>query len=744
MPDPSLTWVTILQLLGAGVVWGFCASHWLWWRGERRDVGALWALTSTAVIATELLLGGLQPMTGPGALVDTVQLVRVALVAAIVLLALPTMRALADGPAVRPWVIVTGALLVLRLTWSVLAVLPEDTLPWLPSVVLEPEVGVATLLAPIGVVVFYLVTAAGNRSITARGLTLVVGGTVSVVALTLGSALPDSSAGPALVGLWPLPLAVVLEVFALRQMRRAQRHAGRQRLRHDAIARLSNTAWFVKEPETLLLRARDIARELLGDPSLEGSLRTLSHGRFVAELYSPDENAHRSPEARAFLLDLAQIVSAAAERHALAHRLSRTAFTDALTGLPNRHSVDKQLAETLEQANVERTRVALVYVDVDGFKAVNDRHGHARGDDLLVRVGHFLRGQCLDGWFVGRLGGDEFLLVVPRAPADADLLALARTLRSTFTALGPAETLDARLTVGVAAWDPGDVIDPDGLMRHADTAMLEAKRTASGYRVFDRALRRRVASERHRRLELEEAVREEKFTAYFQPVADSLTLEVVAVETLARWEHHGRLLLPADWLPLAEDSGLIVPIGLSVLRQARRALERFQLPVAVNVAARQLAEPDFLEQVSEAWGDAFWEHLTLEITESTILRTASAVPALEELRARGARIALDDFGTGYSSLARLARLPVDVLKIDRSFVKEAGTERGRAVLRTIVELARSHDLDVVAEGVEGVDELTALVALGVPHVQGNMLGRASATVPIRGPRPRPLVPRSTF
>ncbi|MGN8245533.1 putative bifunctional diguanylate cyclase/phosphodiesterase [Cellulomonas soli] len=743
MLEPSLTWVSILQLLGAGVVSGFCASHWLWWRGEQRDVGALGALSSSAVIAAELLRGGMLPMIHSPALTTGVELVRVLLVAAIALLALPTTRALTEGPPVRAWLLVTGSLLVVRVAWSALAALPAEATSAVPDMVLRPEVGVATLVIPIAVVVGYLAVASGSRSMSARGLVLVIGGTVSVVALTLGTAMPDSSAGPALLGLWPLPLAVVLEVFALRRMRRTQRRAVRQRQLHEAVARLSNTAWFVKEPETLLARAVDTARELLGDPTLEGSLRTLSHGRFVAELHSA-EGTHRSPAARSFLLDLAQIVSAAAERHALAHRLSRTAFTDALTGLPNRHAVDQHLAETLEQANVERTRVALVYSDVDGFKRVNDTHGHARGDDLLVRVGDFLQGACQDGWFVGRLGGDEFVLVVPRAPADNDLLALARALRHDFGALGPAETLDAQLTVGVAAWDPGDVIDPDGLLRQADTAMLEAKRTASGYRVFDRALRRRVASERHRRTELEDAVREERFTAYFQPVADARTLEVVAVETLARWDHHGRMLLPADWLPLAEDTGLIVPIGLSVLRQARRALERFQLPVAVNVAARQLAEPDFLEQVSEAWGEAFWEHLTLEITESTILRTSSAVPALEALRARGARIALDDFGTGYSSLARLARLPVDVLKIDRSFVKEVSTERGRAVLRTIVDLARAHELDIVAEGVEGVEELTALVELGVPHVQGNMLGRAAATVPIRGPRPSALVPRSTF
>ncbi len=272
-------------------------------------------------------------------------------------------------------------------------------------------------------------------------------------------------------------------------------------------------------------------------------------------------------------------------------------------------------------------------------------------------------------------------------------------------------------------------------MRHADTAMLEAKRTHAGFRVFDRVLRRRVEADRQQRAALESAVSGGHFTAYFQPIVDAHTLEIVQVEALARWDHHGHLILPADWLDLAEESGLIVPIGLSVLSQARQALERFQMPVAVNIAARQLAEPDALAQIETAWGDAFWEHLTLEITESALVQTTSAIPVLSELRARGAQIAVDDFGTGYSSLARIARLPVDQLKIDRSFVRDMGTDRGAGVVRAIVALAQTHGLDIVAEGVETPDQLTALIEMGVTRVQGNFLGRAAPGIPVRGPRP---------
>ena len=190
--------------------------------------------------------------------------------------------------------------------------------------------------------------------------------------------------------LWAIPLAVGIEVLALNRLRDAQDVAARQNRMRDALARLANSAWFVKDADGLLLTARDEARTILRDPSIEGSLRPIARDRFVTELFSSDKVEH-APQARTFLIDLAQIVSAAAERYQLSERLHVTAFADPLTRLPNRRAVEEHLLAMLERANVERTRVSLIYCDLDGFKRVNDSFGHAHGDALLVRVSDYLR-----------------------------------------------------------------------------------------------------------------------------------------------------------------------------------------------------------------------------------------------------------------------------------------------------------------------------------------------------------------
>lgn len=716
-------WVTVLQLLVSGVVAGFCVLHWLWRRGEGAGpTGAAWSMAWSGVVAMLLLVGGLFPLVPVGVPRDTVEHLHGLLVSAFLLVALPATRAIGRGPVVRWWVAVAAVLLVVR-TAAPFVPVPHASL-----------VEAAGLTGAILTVVVYVIVALGRTRLGRLGTLLVVAGVESVAILLTGVLLPDPVVAPVLTALWAVPLAVGLEVLALRRLVRAQDTAARQHRMRDAVASLSNAAWFARDAERLLLAARDSARDVLGDPTIEGSLRPIARGRFVAELFGA-EGTELDHHARSFLVDLAQIVAAAGERYHLTDRLRATAFSDPLTELPNRRAVEQHLVDVLDQANVERTRVAVVYCDVDGFKRVNDELGHARGDALLARVADHLRATVRgEDILVGRLGGDEFVAIVARAPEDAELVALARAVRDGFEDRST-RGRPTRLTVGVATWVPGDVVDPEALVRHADTAMLEAKRSGSGFRVFDRALRRRVEADRLQRVALEEAVALDQFTAHFQPVVDTSSLEVLQVEALARWNHHGHLVLPADWLELAEETGLIVPIGLSVLRESRRALERFQMPVAVNVAARQLTEPDALEQFETAWGDAYWEHLTLEITESALVQTGQAVPVLSELRARGARVAVDDFGTGYSSISRLGRLPVDVLKIDRSFIRELGTERGRGAVRAIIALADNHGLDVVAEGVETAAQLTALVDLGVRQVQGNFLGRATPSLPVRGPRP---------
>lgn len=725
-------WTTVLQFLAAGLVGGFCVLQWVWWRGALRSDGSTWALVLSVTMAALVLAAGLHGLAPAGDAREGLAFVHAQLVGVIALLALPATRAFGGGgPRLRPWVVVAVAVLVVR---AGLWFLPLGPVADLDSPTGRP-LAVALLFVVLAVSVGYVVAALGRTRLNPLGWLLVAAAGTSLAALTVGVLLAGAPLGALLSSLWPLPLAVGLECLASARLRRAQVTARRREQMRDALSAVTNNAWFHRDADALLVQARDAAREVLGDPTIEGSLRPLQRDRYVADLFPADPDV-LAPHERTFLIDLGLVVSTAAERYTLTSRLSRAAVTDTLTGLPNRRAVDTYLLEVLERAAVERTRVSVVYCDIDGFKDVNDREGHAAGDDLLRRTADYLRTWVDDETYVARLAGDEFAVVVSRAPGDDDLAEIARRVRSGFgarvgTVAGP------RLTCGVATWNPSDVVDPDALLRHADAAMLEAKRTASGHRVFDPALRARAEDARRMRVALERAVDEDRITAYFQPIVDTATLEVVGLEALARWHEGDDFVLPEHWLSLAEQSGLIVPIGRSMIRQARRALDRHQMPVAVNLSARELHEQDVLERIDAAWQGGPWEQLTIEITEGTMLRTASAVPVLSELRARGARIALDDFGTGFSSLARLARLPVDVLKIDRSFVREVRTPRGAGPVRAIVALAEHHGLDVVAEGVESAGDLQVLIELGVPQAQGNFVGRPAPGLPVRGARPQP-------
>ncbi|MCC2333218.1 putative bifunctional diguanylate cyclase/phosphodiesterase [Cellulomonas wangsupingiae] len=725
-------WTTVLQFLAAGLVGGFCVLQWVWWRGALRSDGSTWALALSVAMAALVLVAGLHGVVTRPDLHDALAFLHGQLVGAVAVLCLPAVRALGGaGPRLRPWVAVAVAALLLRAAlWPV--TVGDARVLGLP---VGRGLAVGLLLAVVALAVTYLAVALGRADLTPLGWLLVGAGTVSLATLAAGMLLPGEPVGALLASLWPLPLAVGLESLAAVRLRRAQLMDRRRAAMRDALSSVTNTAWYHRDPAALLVRARDAAREVLGDPSIDGTLRPLQRDRFVVDLF-PEEPDRLAPHERTFLIDLGLVVSTAAERYALTDRLSRAAVTDPLTALPNRRAVDTHLLEVLERAAVERTRVSVVYCDIDGFKDVNDREGHGAGDDLLRATAQYLRTWVDADTFVARLAGDEFAVVVSRAGSDDTLADLARRLRTGFgTAVGRAS--GPRLTCGVATWTPSEVVDADALLRHADAAMLEAKRTASGHRVFDPEMRARAEDSRRVRAALERAVAEDRITAYFQPIVDTRTLEVVGLEALARWHEGDSFVLPEHWLGLAEQTGLIVPVGRSMIRQARRALDRHHMPVAVNLSARELHEPDVLERIDEAWSGGPWEHLTIEITETTMLRTSSAVPVLSELRARGVRIALDDFGTGFSSLSRLARLPVDVLKIDRSFVREIRTPRGAGPVRAIVALAEHHGLDIVAEGVESAGDLQVLVELGVPQAQGNFVGRPAPGLPVRGARPRP-------
>ena len=726
------SWLTIVQCLMAGVVVGLVVVEAGAWRGDPRRSEGRWASWWALTLGAVCLLNGLY-----GVLTEAderaVLFARFVAFAAAVILALPTVRACTSGPTVR----VAGTAL---LAWFAAAGVLWWTSPLLLTGVRPDALPVygpllpAVELVPITVVGLYVFRAVRGLEVTTAGAVMAGGAVLAVIGVVASSALPAAPATELVRGLWVVPLVAGLEVLATARARAVRRAADQRARMRDAIASVSNAAWLAHDPVDLLETARLQCQEVLGDPSVRGTLRPLSRDRYVTEFYSADGRP-MLPDEQTFLRDLARVVSNAAERHALTGKLREAAFTDALTGLHNRPALDRRLTAVLDKAEVECTRVAVLFCDLDGFKHANDLRGREWGDRLLRRVAGQLTDVVGAEAFVARHGGDDFVVVIERAPDDTELLALARRVHRRFDYLKH-RVPTTPLTVGVAAWRPGEVKDVDALVRGADLAMVAAKRSGKGAAFYDDALRSEFHERTTKRYELEAAIAAGDIVVHFQPLTDAGTLEVVGLEALSRWRRDGELLLPAQWLPLAEETGLIVEIGRQVFAAARAASEKYELPVAVNVAARQLDEPDFVRHVEQSWGQGAWRRLTIEVTESALLHDdAHARAALATLAARGVRIALDDFGTGYNSLSRLAELPVHVLKVDRSFVHRSGTPSGAAVLRAVLAVARAHGLDVVAEGVERAEELTTLVNMGVETVQGFMLGRPAPTLPIRGRRP---------
>ena len=438
-------------------------------------------------------------------------------------------------------------------------------------------------------------------------------------------------------------------------------------------------------------------------------------------------------------------------------RLVQQALHDELTGLPNRGLLQDRLELALAKTARSGRYVGVLFVDLDRFKVVNDALGHEAGDDVLIAVAGRLSHTLRRGDTVARLGGDEFvvlcenLLSPEQAEAIADRLlsALAKPFRSEA---GP---LMISASVGVAIGTEGKH-DAVGLLRDADAAMYRAKDTGRGrYVVFTQALRD-LASER---LELETDLRQAEargeLRMVFQPIVDLKTERPRSVEALMRWDHRTRGPISPDvFIRVAEDAGIIGAIGDFALREACFEAVRWRdaghpVPVAVNISARQLAEPDLPRMVRATLEGTGLEPklLKLEVTEGAVVSNAGAVTrVLRELRTLGVALSIDDFGTGYSSLSYLGQLPVDELKIDRSFVAGIATsDTDRAVVAAIVEMARAHGLAVVAEGVEERAQADALRSIGCQFAQGYLFARpqsATSLGALLGPAKRPRKARA--
>ena len=418
---------------------------------------------------------------------------------------------------------------------------------------------------------------------------------------------------------------------------------------------------------------------------------------------------------------------------------------DALTGLANRHRVTQELNRLLDASRHSPVPhpVTVLFVDIDRFKQVNDAHGHAVGDELLKGVAERLRRHVRDQDLVGRLAGDEFVLIVDgrglsegRQLAQRLVAELAEPLEIGNLAIVPS------ISVGVAEAAPTD--DAEAALSSADLAMYRAKQRGRGrFELFDQALRESARRRASAESDLRRAIDDEQFVVHYQPSVRLLDRRVVGVEALVRWEHPTRgMVRPDEFIPVAEETGVITEIDNFVLREACRQVAEWgrvepsmaNMSLSVNVSARQFNDPKLPGAVRAALDASGLraEQLYLEITESVMMEDAASSPTLADLGEMGIRLAVDDFGTGYSSLRYLRQFPVGLLKIDRSFVDGLGIEHeDEVIISTVIGLARSLGIAVVAEGVETEPQLQHLTAMGCDFAQGYLFGRPRAAAEVR-------------
>ena len=424
------------------------------------------------------------------------------------------------------------------------------------------------------------------------------------------------------------------------------------------------------------------------------------------------------------------------ERKQAQVELAHQAVHDALTGLPNRVLVAERLDQALARSSRNGSEVAVLFIDLDRFKLINDSRGHAAGDDLLVTVADRLRRVVRTGDVVARFGGDEFVVVCEGQTAafESALVAerILEVLRDPVVIDGQEIFLSASVGIAVADGTGGS----DSLLRDADAAMYRAKaKGRSRSEFFDATMRTEAIEHLETQSALHRAIERDELRVFYQPVVDLGTGAVTGVEALVRWQHpqHG-LVSPASFIPLAEETGLIVPIGTWVLRETTAQLARWrdhhwgrELTANVNLAARQLRQPDLVPALMSALLDGGLDPgaLCLELTETTFMEDAGTHrETLAGIRDLGVSLAIDDFGTGYSSLTYLKRFPVSVLKIDQAFVRGLGQDASdTAIVKSVIDLAHALGLVVVAEGVETGAQVAHLRELGCDLAQGYFFAR---------------------
>ncbi|AJP49225.1 diguanylate cyclase [Rugosibacter aromaticivorans] len=434
----------------------------------------------------------------------------------------------------------------------------------------------------------------------------------------------------------------------------------------------------------------------------------------------------------------AHLVTATIEAHKLTEQvqtakdqLDHLAHHDVLTDLPNRVLLQDRLSQAIELARRQGRQFAVMFMDLDQFKHINDSLGHVVGDQLLLSVAQRLVSCVRHSDTISRQGGDEFVLLLPYIERAEDAALSAQKMLAALALPHRIDQHDLHIgaSIGISVY-PDDGQDAETLIKNADTAMYSAKESGrNNYKFFEQSMNARAVQRQSVEVSLRRALERQEFVLHYQPKINLQSGTIVGVEALIRWQHPERgLLLPAQFVPIAEDCGLILPIGRWVLREACRQVQVWldsglrAVPVAVNISAVEFRHKSFLEAVALILKetDLAPRYLELELTESVLMHDADdSVPVLEALKAMGVRLAIDDFGTGYSSLSYLKRFPIDTLKIDQFFVRDIATNADDAtIVRTIIGMGKNLKQRVIAEGVETHEQLAFLRAQQCEEGQG--------------------------
>jgi diguanylate cyclase (GGDEF)-like protein len=482
-----------------------------------------------------------------------------------------------------------------------------------------------------------------------------------------------------------------------------------------------------------------------------------SYDRYMREVKASARHAEEAERARA---ELEHQRAEQAEKHvqelnnyiAEQERISRVleetkdhfrhaAFHDSLTGLPNRAMFTELLKAEIESSKRSNEHMfAVLFLDLDRFKNINDSLGHTHGDLLLVAFAERLERTLRPIDTLARFGGDEFAILLSGMTDATDAVRVAQRIQDE---LSQPFVLDknsafATASIGIALSSSG-YDRADDILRDADIAMYRAKENGKArYELFDHGMHARAVSRLQLESDLRQAIEQKEFCVYYQPIVSLQTGRLAGFEALVRWNHPRRgLVSPADFIPVAEETGLIVPIGQWVLNEACAQVRQWQidspshrsLSLSVNLSARQVAQPDLLQRIKDALETSKLNPhcLKLEITESVVMENAEAAAQMfKQLRALGVQLSIDDFGTGYSSLSYLHRFPLNYLKIDRSFVMRLTTDNDNAIVRTISTLARNLGMEVIAEGIETEEQYQQLKMLGCEYGQGYLFSRPVA------------------